>query len=391
MILFEFLDKNSIDNIIGTLLLKPDIVFFVGCRNDPPQKMLDDYKTIIKKRGLNCDLQYLRIADDSPESVADKILSIVEHDDCVFNINGGNEIYLVGIGIVYARCSNKVKIHRYDAYNNNIINLSVEEGIRIYGGKVPSTSRWIYTAEFCEDIKKMWKISSLNTTVWNAQMTTLSFLQNVFVSDNILKVSFNKKEAKKRAISYGVKYVYYDMVFAAMEKNGLITKFFSSEDWISFEYKNLEIKEIIGKTGTILELYVDIAAREVLNKYGNRMFDDVRTGLEIEWDRHLEKDEIIATKNEIDVVLMKNTIPFFISCKSGQVNVDELYKLSIVAENFGGKRARKILIAPNLERIKGGEYISRRAKDMGIMLLTDTETISFEDFKKQLFEIGDKI
>ena len=161
-------------------------------------------------------------------------------------------------------------------------------------------------------------------------------------------------------------------------------------DDVSFEYKNREIKEIIEKSGTVLELYVDVAARETFDSDGTPMFNDVRTGIEIEWDRNPEKGEDYSTKNEIDVVLMKNSIPIFISCKNGQVDVDELYKLSTVAENFGGKNAKKVLIAPNLDRIKGGEYIRLRARDMGITVLVDTETVSFDEFKKQLYEIGKK-
>ena len=390
MILVEFLDKNSIDNIAGTLLLNPDIVVFVGCHKEPPEKMLDDYRLVLKSRGLECEIRYCGVLADNPESFAAVLSPIAEREDCVFNINGGKEVYLVGLGMVYAKYPDKVKLHMFDSVEKSGIKLTAEECIRIYGGKSSSADKWEYTKEFCEDIKKLWKVSSVNTTVWNAQMATITFLQNTFKTDNDLKVSFDKREAKKRALAIGVKYVYYDTVFAALAKNGLIKNLYADGENVSFEYKNKEIKEIIEKSGTVLELYVDVAARETADADGNPLFDDVRTGLEIEWDRNPEKGEEITTKNEIDVVLMKKTVPIFISCKNGQVNVDELYKLSTVAENFGGKTAQKVLIAPNLDRLKGGEYIRLRAKDMGITVLVDTETVSFEEFIKQLSGIGEK-
>ena len=65
--------------------------------------------------------------------------------------------------------------------------------------------------------------------------------------------------------------------------------------------------------------------------------------------------------------------PLFISCKNGDIGEEELYKLNTVAERFGSRFARKMLIATDLER-KGPmsmkAYI-QRAKDMGIYLVTD--------------------
>ena len=50
------------------------------------------------------------------------------------------------------------------------------------------------------------------------------------------------------------------------------------------------------------------------------------------------------SKNEIDVLLMKDMIPIFISCKNSSFLPEELYKLSAVAKHFGGEYAKKVLV-----------------------------------------------
>lgn len=66
-------------------------------------------------------------------------------------------------------------------------------------------------------------------------------------------------------------------------------------------------------------------------------------------------DEEKDTENEIDVVLMKGLTLIFISCKNGQVDDDELYKLESVTNRFGGLYAKKVLIAT---------YLGKKTKSM---------------------------
>ena len=72
-------------------------------------------------------------------------------DDCVFDITGGDEMYLLALGIVFEKNPNRnIQIHKFNLRNNMIYDcdkdgetvfrdapkLTVEENIRIYGGFV---------------------------------------------------------------------------------------------------------------------------------------------------------------------------------------------------------------------------------------------------------------
>jgi len=100
------------------------------------------------------------------------------------------------------------------------------------------------------------------------------------------------------------------------------------------------------------------------------------------------------TKNEIDVMLMQGVLPYFISCKNGDVKSDELYKLHTVAGRFGNRYARRILVSTiyfdREDRSYDGDlatkYLSERAKDMHITLINKVHRMSDREFFHALKE-----
>ena len=81
---------------------------------------------------------------------------------------------------------------------------------------------------------------------------------------------------------------------------------------------------------------------------GNKLYNDVKVGVLIDWDT--DESDAASTLNEIDVLAMKDTIPVFISCKSGIFDTNELYKLKSVASRFGDDYAKCVLVATSMER-----------------------------------------
>ena len=75
------------------------------------------------------------------------------------------------------------------------------------------------------------------------------------------------------------------------------------------------------------------------------------------------------TENEIDVMMIHGLVPIFVFCKNGYIDTDELYKLNAVANRFGGKYAKRVLIATALGNNDFSEYLRQRAKDMNIRLV----------------------
>ena len=68
-------------------------------------------------------------------------------------------------------------------------------------------------------------------------------------------------------------------------------------------------------------------------------------------------------------MMMHGMVPVFVSCKNGGTDADELYKLQSVAARFGGKYAKKVLIATSLDDSDKSNYIRQRAENMEIRLI----------------------
>ena len=84
-------------------------------------------------------------------------------------------------------------------------------------------------------------------------------------------------------------------------------------------------------------------------------------------------------------MLMCGAVPVFISCKNGDVKVEELYKLEAVANRFGGKYAKKVLVITQPEKLgEREEPIRLRAKQMGIRLMVDIDGMTEEELAEEL-------
>ena len=94
----------------------------------------------------------------------------------------------------------------------------------------------------------------------------------------------------------------------------------------------------------------------------------------------------METENEIDVLAMHGMIPVFISCKNGYVDIDELYKLNTVAQQFGSGYAKKVLIASSLNKETGfGDDLADRAEAMGIRVLAnETSSCTVDELAEKL-------
>ena len=108
-------------------------------------------------------------------------------------------------------------------------------------------------------------------------------------------------------------------------------------------------------------------------------------GVYIDWDGIIEdEDSAIETRNEIDVIMMKGIIPVFVSCKNGQIDTEELYKFNSVAEHFGGKKAKKVLVATALGNDSHSDSIRKRAVDMKIKLIEGLQYMNEEAIAKKV-------
>lgn len=139
------------------------------------------------------------------------------------------------------------------------------------------------------------------------------------------------------------------------------------------------------KSGQVHELIVYLLAIEAHEKNGNPIYNDVMTDVFIDWDGEVhEGSEKNEAENEVDVIMMRGMVPIFVSCKNGNVTVDELYKLYSVAYKFGGKYAKKVLIAPRIEGNANVDALRERCSDMQIRIIDNVEDMDEDKLFKTI-------
>ena len=392
MTIVEFYDSDPIENAVSLLLEGAEKIIYIGYNSKQLKRVIEDYSEIASNKGVLVEFDSKTANRNDLLSITTVLENIVEAEkECVFDLSGGDDLYLVAAGIVYERNKDKVQLHRFNVRNGklsdcdadgNILKtsfkeLSLNEIIRCSGGRIiydteePLTTHiWDFTPDFVSDVEVLWGLCTKNNRYWNMMISSIG--QNtVYKNDDLLSIEINYNALENSLNNKGVNDNYIKDFFKKLSSCGFIKDLVITEHTLSYKYKSNDIKECLSKAGLLLELFIMIKATALKNEDGSSYYTDALTGVMIDWNDE-EIEDRRPVRNEIDVLLVKGLVPVFVSCKNGEVEVDELYKLSTVANRFGGKCAKKVIIAPSIDEMgKKAEYIAERANEMGIKIIKD--------------------
>ena len=392
MTIVEFYDADPIENAVSLLLKGAEKIIYIGYNSKQLKRVIEDYSEIASNKGILVEFDSKTANRNDLLSITTVLENIVEAEkECVFDLSGGDDLYLVAAGIVYERNKDKVQLHRFNVHNGklsdcdadgNILKtsfkeLSLNEIIRCSGGRIIydteeplATHIWDFTPDFVSDVVVLWGLCTKNNRYWNMMISSIG--QNtVYKNDDLLSIEINYNALENSLNNKGVNENYVKEFFKKLSGCGFIKDLVITEHTLSYKYKNNDIKECLSKAGLLLELFIMIKATALKNEDGSSYYTDALTGVMIDWNDE-EIEDRRPVRNEIDVLLVKGLVPVFVSCKNGEVEVDELYKLSTVANRFGGKCAKKVIIAPSIDEMgKKAEYIAERANEMGIKIIKD--------------------
>lgn len=406
MTIIEFFDKTAIENILSTLLCAPDRVIFVGNNRKQMKRAIEKYREVLDGRGIRVVFEEPVSANrNNLQHIVEKLSVIVNtYDDCVFNLDGGEELYLVAVGMVAQKYPDRIRLARFNIRNNTMVDcdadgndmlsapiaVSIRENVRIYGGAVVESDQhsdgtypWDMNEDFRRDLHTMWEIACRYQKSWNGQINTLGCVDRLDPQDKPLDFHAVRDKVEHLMARNGDYYSMHPNILQALEREGLIEWLAMDAEEVEFVFKNHQVKRCLTKAGQILELMVTMAAMDAVEDDQTPVYQDVQCGVYMDWDGEIQPEGATDVANEIDVMLMKGAVPVFISCKNGFLEADELYKLAQIAHRFGGKYAKKVLIATQLDKMGSkGKYIHARAKDMGIRVVDDFDDMNYEQMKK---------
>lgn len=415
MTYIEFFDKIASENISACLTYTPDRVVYIGDNAKLMKKHIANYQRVFSDRGQSIEFSFKTVSKSNLDAAVEVLSELVEsYDDCVFDITGGEEILTLALGIVYSKYPGKnIQIHKFNLRNNVVYDcdkdgttiykdtptLSIEENIRIYGGEVAygaidedKTYKWDLTPDFLRDINLIWNICKGNVRYWNMQIGIFEAAEIVGArGEDALTTVVSRTALEQYLTKHKAKYKTAKGIIAYLLKNGLLTYFEDDETTVTISYKNEQVKKCLTKAGLALEMKIYITAKDISDTDGTPVYDDALNGVVIDWDGEFHDEtveNIYDTENEIDIMLIHDIVPVFISCKNGIVTADELYKLNTVAERFGGQYSKKVLVATSIPALgEQGMYLRQRAKDMNIKLIEGVQTLDDAALAKKLKNI----
>lgn len=393
MKIIKLLGSTPLDNVLGACTLIPNEIIFFGfaAKDNFLNRDLPALERFFAKKGLqNIRTSYVAVPHGDIGFAVRSILGLADGGVCV-DITGGDSLLCSAAGIAHEK-NPEVSIfsgypqNRFSVfisrsgkgYDVSKLNNTVEENALLHGGELalPMGGEYDYTPEFLSDLNTLWQLCFRGPDgyvhkrsapqTWNRFSVTVSGIERSAKGEQLARLS------KYKVRTY----------LENLKKAGLVSYTVRGDGTLAYlKYKNEQIKSCINKAGNLLEQKVYLTCKRFLGRGVN----DVGVGVVLKWNS--ERVCEAYTENEIDVFVMRGLIPVFISCKNGKFESEELYKLSSVAERFGGKYAKKVLVVSDLDNMSDArtvKYLRARAKEMDIVIIDGLNHMSDNSLEKKL-------
>ena len=396
--LVEIFDECQIENVIAALRYKPEKLIYVGYKKTMTSRRKKAIERFFNMKGVDISIDYEIVGGNDYTYIVDKLNSIVDNnEDCYFDVTGGKELILAAIGAVSMaknipmiqfniRSGSYVKLYGDgDLAETDIPYLKIDEIVALNGGMViknePDDYDWELTDEFVRDIESIWSICRKNCGLWNRQSVVFENFERFGYIDADLnvRVSLAHMERVKQD-------AYLDKrIISQLTGLGLINNFCCEDDILTFTYKNEQVHQCLTKAGNILELYAYNLLKEI-NSTDPGYYDDIDIGVYVDWDGEIQSGEnAYETKNEVDIIVMRDAVPVFISCKNGDVKKEALYELDTVANHFGGAYVKKALLTTYISSdAQSRRYLLQRARDMNIEIIENIDKMYRDELIRTL-------
>lgn len=380
-LLIEFYDKDVLKNIVAPLTLRPKKVIYFYDIGMNDMLVFTALKKCLERNIPDIKLEYYPIDISSVDRISRQIGRIIDRNSiekCALDLTGGSELMLLAgykagsklnIPLLHTDLVNKrITDLEDDSLVTKTVPLTLEDFVDAKGACFMGESHRPPSEERFLAIKEMARFLFKHLHQWRY---TCSFLQTVAARTLPHELMM---ESKWNIHIKNGKAVYPDQEILEMFQTlGFIQNLSVHGEYVRFAFNTIEDRQYCISFGVWLELYVYISAKET------GVFHDAKLGTMIDWDAY---DNITVAGNEIDVILMDDSLPVFISCKLRDADTAALNELLIAKKRLGGWFSKGIIVTYSKEKkIHTGTY--KRAQELGLELLDATDIMA-DDFGQRL-------
>ena len=336
MVQIDFFDKDIVSTLLPVTTMEPDKVCFLIDKRIASGKDSKNLELAINKRLPGTKVEFYPVEIDSVLDInanIEKIVSENQDDVKYIDLTGGSELMSAcgyraakehGITAIYidVRRENVLNIDTAEIIKE-VNHLTLEDWLNAVGAKRLGDSRDLPPEEEFDDIIAVSEVLFDHIPDWQS---LCQHIANRIAQTNGMEIEIPVNICKSRKGLTAIE--------NAFEDYGLWTRV-DSEDTDSrrvYRFTDKRRRGYITTFGVWLEFYIYIQAL--------RVYDEAAVGVVIDW---YEGDNIDTEDNEIDVMVMRRSVPIFISCKMRKPVSGDLYEVGFMASKLSGARAKGIV------------------------------------------------
>ena len=374
-IIFEFLDSEPIHNVITNLNYRLDKTVFFGYADDIEKHREELTRFLLKYCGGQT-IEFVQVKRNNLKKIIAVIRETVEKERAdgntvFFDVTGGGEMPLVAFGYLAAEMG--LPMHVFNMEEGRVkeqnegaeieisevvpprhVEFDIEAQIELMGGTINKNERksnkLLNDEKSVETAKQLIEVFERNAKQWTNLSKNFNKVMK-YNGEDLLSFDETVVSAwQRRQLS---------RLLYALEEKGLIRKEEDRNGKSRYRLLNAFVYKNLIEEGALLELATCLKLKEKY-KY-------VQAGVNVDWNGDTYESNNV--ENEVDVIALDGYRPIIVSCKAGRgIGKETLYELDAVADRFGGKYAKKVLVTihplnPTTEK---------RAKEMGIEVDTLT-------------------
>lgn len=377
--LIEYYDKDVLKNIMGVLTLRPEKVIFLYDREMHDPLAFRSLRTCFSRHLPDLILETHPVDISSMDKIYRKTLDVLHtNDSCLMDLTGGSELMIIagfragmetGAKLLH---TDLIQNHISDLLTDEVVantaTLTLQDFVDARGACFIGESHQPPQPERFDAIWSMARYLFHHLSEWK---TTCSYLQTVAARYLPHEVFMDSKE--QIYVKNGKRVAPDKAILKEFQRLGFLKNLVMDGERVHFSYASVQDRSYCTGYGVWLELYVYIAAMRA------KVFDDVKLGTMIDWNAY---DGVVVAGNEIDVILMQQSLPVFISCKLRSADTAALNELLIAKKRVGGWFSKGVIVTFGKEKSEcSGTY--QRAKELGLELL-DANDVLAEDFGSRL-------
>lgn len=369
-VLINQLEEHNEGSVLATKKFNPEEVIFLY--EEKNQSILEAIKKYYEDNFPKVKFNEVKVKEGEVERL-EEIIRNNENRNILVNLTGGSKVNSLILSNI---CANKGVRSIYMNIKEKILYI-IDKNIRVMkeeyedlelssllsasGKEIVYDSGELFSNK---NLKYITKKIYTNLELWHKYKQRL-YDVNVFIHN---EEDSNKMIIKTKLLNKDEKSILDKILLKLKEIQEIDFRNIDEND-IEVKFNNDYLKPFIFKIGTWLEFATKTIISEI------EEIDEVKSGVVFLWN-HSNSN----IKNEVDVVLVKDSVVTCISCKdSDKYNEDALNELKVYASKVGGKDANKILVATK-EPIKN--TVRERAREMNINLVIFDG--NEERFKKEI-------